>query len=159
MHKILNLAKLNHILEKIKKNKQLIVLTGGCFDILHIGHIKFIKEAKKGGDKLFVLLESDKKVKNLKGDKRPIFKQKERAIMLSAISDIDYVVKLPFMKSDEDYNRLVLRIKPDIIAVTENDPYLAKKKKQANLVGGKIKIIPMVKTFSSSRLTKILNLQ
>ncbi len=159
MDKIINISNLNSRVEKLKKNKKSIVLVGGCFDILHIGHIKFLKEAKNLGDKLFVLLESDKKVKKLKGKNRPIFKQKERAFMLSAISYIDYVVNLPFMKSDKDYDQLVLTIKPDIVAITENDPYLERKKKQVKLVGGEIKVIPMAQTFSSSKLAKLLGIE
>ena len=159
MDKIINIPKASSIADLLKKNKESIVLVGGCFDIIHIGHIKFLKEAKKMGDRLFILLESDQKVRKLKGENRPIIKQKERAIMLSSISYTDYIVILPFINSDIGYDRLALAIKPDIIAATENDPCLLRKRKQAELVGGKIKIVPLVKTFSSSKLVKLLGLE
>lgn len=158
MNKILNLQEANSTVANLKKNKKSIVLVGGCFDILHIGHIRFLQEAKKKGDRLLVLLENDKKVGLLKGKNRPLFTQKERAAVLSAISCVNYVILLPFINTDSEYNNLVLSLKPDIIAVTENDPNLGKKKMQAELVKGKMEIIPFVKTFSSSKLAKLLGL-
>jgi rfaE bifunctional protein nucleotidyltransferase chain/domain len=139
-----------------RENKERIILTGGCFDILHIGHVRFLSEAKKLGDYLVVLLESNKKVKKLKGENRPIFIQKERAEMLSALRSVDLVVLLPTMENDSDYLNVIMRIKPDIIAVTENDPLLEKKRGQAKKIGGKLKVIPLTKTLSTSALIQIL---
>ena len=89
-----------------------IVLVGGCFDILHIGHVRFLSEAKRMGDYLVVLLEGDRKLKKLKGGKRPIFIQKERAEMLSALGSVDLIVLLPTMDTDRSYLNLIRRIKP-----------------------------------------------
>ena len=139
-----------------RESKGRAVLTGGCFDILHIGHVRFLSEAKKMGDHLVVLLESDKNVKKLKGENRPVFIQKERAEMLSALGSVDLVVLLPTMENDSDYLNLIRKIKPDIIAVTENDPHLEKKKGQAKQIGGELKVISFKKTLSSSKLAKIL---
>ncbi len=138
------------------KNKGKIVLAGGCFDILHIGHVRFLSEAKRMGDYLVVLLESDKRVKKLKGKNRPVFIQKERAEMLSALESVDLILLLPMIEKENDYLNLVMKIKPDIIAVTENDPLIEKKRSQAKEVGGKLKIISFTKTFSTSKLAKIL---
>ena len=137
-------------------NRGRIVLTGGCFDILHIGHVRFLSEAKKTGDYLVVLLESDKKVKKLKGKNRPVFTQKERAEMLSALKTVDLIVLLPMMGTDRDYLNLIMKIKPDIIAVTENDPHIEKKRWQAKKVGSELKIISLTKAFSTSKLANIL---
>ena len=147
-----------HELEKVllEESKGKIVLAGGCFDILHIGHAKFLSEAKAMGDYLVVLLESDKKVKELKGENRPIFIQKERAEMLSALGSVDLIVLLPMMENDSDYLDLVMKIRPGIIAVTENDPHIDKKRRQAKEVGAELKIISLTKTFSTSKLAKIL---
>ena len=139
-----------------RENKGRIVLVGGCFDILHIGHVRFLCEAKKRGDYLVVLLENDENVKKLKGGNRPVFIQKERAEMLSALGRVDLVVLLPTMENDSDYLNLIRIIKPDIIAVTENDPHIEKKKGQAKKIGGELKVIPLIKTLSSSKLAKIL---
>jgi rfaE bifunctional protein nucleotidyltransferase chain/domain len=156
MAKIVNFQKLKKFLPREGKSR--IVLTGGCFDILHIGHVRFLSEAKKMGDFLVVLLESDEKVKKLKGESRPIFIQKERAEMLSALKSVDLVVLLPMIENDSDYLNLVMEIKPNIVAVTENDPRVDKKRNQAKKVGGEVKVISFVKTFSSSKLAKILGI-
>ena len=142
----------------LPEHKKKIVVVGGCFDIVHIGHIQFLKEAKKCGDVLILLLESDENVRKLKGENRPVFTQRERAEVLSALSPVDFVILLPLMTSDADYNHIITTIKPHIIAVTEHDPLMKEKEKQAKRVGGKIAIIPFVKTFSSSKLAKLLGI-
>jgi rfaE bifunctional protein nucleotidyltransferase chain/domain len=154
MAKIVDLRGLETFLREERTGR--IVLAGGCFDILHIGHVNFLSEAKKMGDTLVVLLENDEKVKSLKGRNRPIFTQEIRAEMLSALVCVDLVVVLPMMENDSDYINLVTKIKPDIIAVTENDPLIEKKKRQAESVGGELKVIPFVKTLSTSALAKII---
>jgi rfaE bifunctional protein nucleotidyltransferase chain/domain len=157
MARIVNLQELEKFLPREGKGR--IVLVGGCFDILHIGHVRFLSEARGMGDYLIVLLESDKKVKELKGKNRPVFIQSERAEMLSALRSVDLIVLLPMMEDDRDYSKLVKKIKPDVIAVTENDPRIKKKRQQAEEAGGKLKIIPFTKTFSSSKLVKILGIE
>jgi rfaE bifunctional protein nucleotidyltransferase chain/domain len=154
MARIINLQKLKTVFSRERKGK--IVLTGGCFDILHIGHVRFLSEAKRMGDYLVVLLESDKKVKELKGEKRPVFIQKERAEMLSALESVDLIVLLPTLEKDSDYFNLVMKIKPDIIAVTENDPLTEKKRSQAKRIGGELKVVSFKETVSTSTLAKIL---
>ena len=134
------------------------VLVGGCFDLLHFGHINFLREAKKHGDYLIVALESDENVRRMKGDNRPIHTQVQRKEMLEALTFVDEVRSLPQMKTDDDYNNLVLEIKPAIIAITEGDPILDKKQKQAGSIGAKLIIIPKVHTPSTSQLAKLLNL-
>jgi rfaE bifunctional protein nucleotidyltransferase chain/domain len=154
MARIVNLQELKTFFPR--GNKGRIVLTGGCFDILHVGHVRFLSEAKKMGDYLVVLLENDKNVKKLKGKNRPVFIQEERAEMLSALENVDLIVLLPTMENDSDYLDLVMKIKPGIIAVTENDPQIEKKKAQAKQIGVELKVIPSVKTLSTSKLAKIL---
>jgi len=154
MAKIVNLQELETFFQREHRNR--IVLAGGCFDILHIGHVRFLSEAKKMGNYLVVLLENDEKVKKLKGKNRPIFTQEIRAEMLSALNCVDLVVVLPMMENDSDYMNLVTKIKPDIIAVTENDPNIDKKKGQAKKIGGELKVISSVKTLSTSALAKII---
>src|SRR4030042_4560215 len=108
-----------------------IVLVGGCFDLLHFGHISFLKQAKTHGDQLVVALESDENVRRSKGDSRPIHTQKQRAEMLKALSFVDEVVELSPMNKYEDYFELIRNIKPAVIAFTEGDPILDKKISQA----------------------------
>ena len=130
-----------------------VVLAGGCFDVLHPGHIIFLQKAKKAGDELIVLLESDEKVKKIKGIKRPVHNQKERALMLKALKFVDAVILLPFMESEREYDEWVKKIKPDIIAATLGDPQNHHKKRTAQLVGAKLKYVTKrVGNHSSSRI-------
>ncbi len=154
MARIVKLQKLKGFFSTEGKGR--IVLTGGCFDILHVGHVRFLSEAKKMGDYLIVLLESDKNVKKLKGENRPVFIQKERAEMLSALRSVDLVVLLPPMRNDSDYLSLIRIIKPDAIVVTENDPNIEKKTGQTKKIGGELEVISSIKTLSTSKLAKIL---
>jgi len=156
MARIVELREVENLLSR--KNKGRIVLTGGCFDILHVGHVRFLSEAKKLGDTLVVLLESDENVKKLKGKNRPVFIQKERAEMLSALRSVDFIVLLPMVESDGDYSDLVMKIKPDIIVLTERDPLFEKKKEQAKKVGGELKVVSLTETYSTSKLGGILGL-
>jgi FAD synthetase len=135
------------------------VLVGGCFDILHFGHISFLKQAKAFGDRLVVALESDDNVRGKKGPLRPIHTQEKRREMLESVSCVDEVLSLPAMHGDQDYLDVVTRIKPSILAVTEGDPIIDKKKKQAETIGAELVIIPKIHTPSTSQLAKLLGLE
>lgn len=135
------------------------VLVGGCFDLLHYGHIKFLEEAKSYGDWLVVALESDENVRKMKGDARPIHTQIQRKEMLEALSFVDEVIALSPMNTDEEYADLTSRIKPNVIAVTEGDSILDKKRQHAASVGAKLVMIPKIPTPSSSQLAKLLGLE
>lgn len=145
--------------DKNKVGPKRIVLVGGCFDILHFGHISFLTSAKNLGDKLVVALESDESVRRKKGPSRPIHPQSQRRQMLQALSVVDEVIALPELNSDNDYFELVMRIKPDVIAVTEGDPVLDRKKLQAKQAGADLQIIAKIHTPSTSQLTKLLGLE
>lgn len=136
-----------------------IVLVGGCFDILHYGHVSFLTAAKKLGDILVVALESDENVRKRKGPTRPIHFENQRKEILQALSVVDEVICLPTMNSDEDYLKMVQEIKPTIIAVTEGDPYKQHKEKQASAVGASIVEIPKIHTRSTSQLVRLLELE
>ena len=136
-----------------------IVLVGGCFDLLHYGHISFLKQAKALGDYLIVALEADQNVRFAKGDNRPIHSQEQRKEMLTSLSFVDEVIPLPPMNQDFQYFTLVEKIHPQIIAVTEGDPVVYKKMKQAEQVGAKLVEIPKVHTPSTSQLAKLLGLE
>ena len=132
------------------------VLVSGCFDILHIGHVKFLKAAKNAGDYLVVLLESDEKVKKLKGPNRPIHNQSQRAEMLESLKMVDEVIKLPTITTYEQYLTVVKKIKPDIIAITSGDPNWEIKKRMAKEVGGKVEVvITRINKYSTSSISKL----
>lgn len=132
---------------------------GGCFDILHYGHVHFLKEAKKKGDYLIVALESDENTKKLKGLSRPIHSQKQRREILESLNFVNEVVSLPFMKSDTDYKKLVSKIKPDIITITQGDVMKNKKKEYADLIGAKLVEIKKNKVPSTTQIAKLLGLE
>jgi FAD synthetase len=135
------------------------VLVGGCFDILHYGHIRFLKEAKKKGNYLVVALESDENTKRLKGSGRPIHNQKQRREILESLNFVDKVISLLPMKSDEDYKKMVMKIKPDIIAVTQGDAKKNKKEEYALTIGAKLIEIKKTPGFSSTKLAKLMRLE
>lgn len=158
MNKIINVRKAQKISKKLKEKNKIIVVSGGCFDILHIGHIKFLEKAKKQGDFLFILLENDKNVKKLKGSNRPINNQKERAQVLAAISYIDYVVLLNEMKTNNDYDDLIYKINPDIITTTKNDAQGIHNERQAKKINAKVSyVIDRIENKSTSKLAKIIS--
>ena len=160
MNQILNINQAVETAKILHDKNKTIVLAGGCFDILHIGHMDFLEKAKKRGDILFLFLESDEKIKQLKGNQRPIFDQMERAKVLSALKFVDYIILLPEFKKNEEYDTLIKNIKPNIIAVTKNDPNIKHIKRQIKLVSAKIAIVnSKIKNVSSSNiLSKIADL-
>jgi len=132
------------------------VLVGGCFDVLHLGHIRFLKKAKSLGNYLVVLLESDENIKKLKGVNRPFHNIKERREVLESIKHIDKVIVLPKHVNDKTYDNLIKKIRPDVIATTEGDLLINKKREQAKSVGAKLKIIKKYKSHSSSKIADLL---
>jgi len=140
------------------RNAKCIVLAGGCFDILHYGHISFLKKAKALGDKLIVAIESDKRVRMLKGPGRPIHTQDQRKEILESLKFVDKVIILKDKMIDRDYLDFVKKIHPSIIAVSGIDPILDKKKDQAIAVGAKVVKIPIIKTLSTTRIAKLLDI-
>lgn len=135
------------------------VLIGGCFDLIHYGHVAFLSEAKKLGDYLVVALESDENVRRMKGESRPIHTQAQRKAMLESLRVVDEVLALPPLKTDQDYAALVEAVHPSVIAVTEGDPVEDKKRKHAAMVGATVTIIPKVRTPSTSQLAKLLDIE
>jgi len=133
------------------------VLVGGCFDIVHFGHIQFLKKAKSLGDYLIVAIESDKSVRKLKGKERPLHNQNQRKEVLETLKFVDEVIILKDKMTDEDYFELVKLLDPSIIAVTEGDPILAKKQKQAERVGATVVEITKVDSPSTSKIIAALS--
>ena len=99
------------IINKIKAERKKIVFTNGCFDLLHVGHIRYLAQAKKLGDFLIIGLNSDSSVKELKGEDRPINSFEDRATLLSAIESVDSVI----MFEEQTPENLIKDIVPDIL--------------------------------------------
>lgn len=158
MGKVLTIEQTSRVVKKLKNLGQRIVLVGGCFDILHQGHIKFLKKARAAGDILIIALESDEKVRQLKGEARPINSQHVRANILSNLPMVDYCIALPYLEKDLDYKVLVKTIGPDIIAVAKPDKLLSLKKKYADMVGGKV-VEVMIRATNYSTTSIVQNLK
>lgn len=157
MGDVVNVKKAISLSKRIRKEEKKLVVVGGCFDILHVGHIIFLEKAKKRGDVLMVLLESDNRIKRIKGENRPVNKQADRAKLLSVLRMVDIVVSLPDMKKNEDYNDLVFNLKPAVIAVTADDKFIKIKNDQVKKVGGRVAVVTKrVGGYSSSKLVEAL---
>ncbi|AEA34432.1 D-glycero-beta-D-manno-heptose 1-phosphate adenylyltransferase [Hippea maritima] len=110
-NKVLNWDELRAVIEKLKKGKKIIGFTNGCFDILHAGHVSYLNKAKDMVDVLIVGLNSDSSVRKLKGDGRPINSQDDRALVLAALSSVDYVVVF----YEDTPAKLIELIIPDVL--------------------------------------------
>ena len=99
------------IINKIKSEGKKIVFTNGCFDLLHVGHIKYLSQAKDLGDILIIGLNSDKSVKKLKGNNRPINSFEDRAKLLAALKSVDLVI----MFEEQTPENLIKEIIPDVL--------------------------------------------
>ncbi|MDR2628761.1 MAG: adenylyltransferase/cytidyltransferase family protein [Puniceicoccales bacterium] len=144
-----NFANACVIREKLRKENRKVVLTNGCFDVLHAGHIFSLENAKKLGDSLWIALNSDTSVKALKGDKRPIFTERMRAYVLSAMSAVDGIFIFNGSRLDDE----ILRFRPDIYAKSGDytiDSLDLSERKALQTVGAKIHFLPFLEGFSTT---------
>ena len=100
------------LISQLKAARKTVVLANGCFDLLHVGHIRYLKAAKRLGDVLVVGINSDASVLRLKGAGRPLINEEERAEIISALSPVDYVVVF----GGDTADRLVEQLRPDVHA-------------------------------------------
>ena len=164
IHDALNLAdeigygvisedELEQVIQLAHKRGEKVIMTNGCFDLMHLGHIDYLQKARELGDKLVVAVNSDESVKQLKGESRPINSLQNRMIMLAALECVDWVV--PF--SEETPERLYCRVLPDVIVKGgdyEIDDIAGGKCVKAN--GGDVKTISFVDGHSTSKLIKTI---
>jgi rfaE bifunctional protein nucleotidyltransferase chain/domain len=111
MNKIYSREKLKEEIDRLRKEGKKIVFTNGCFDILHVGHTRYLKEAKKRGDVLILGLNSDESVRSLKGETRPLIPESERADVVAALESVDYVT----IFNETTPLELIEYLKPDIL--------------------------------------------
>ena len=154
-NKIKSLKELITIVERLKKQNKRIITTNGVFDILHYGHVKYLEEAKKLGDILIVGINTDKSVKQNKGDKRPINDEKSRMAVLAALESVDYI----FLFNEKDPRNWLSKLKPNI-HVKAGDYKLSQiiEKDAVESNGGKVVIVKAEKGYSTTDLiNRILN--
>lgn len=137
------------VIADARAHGETVVMTNGCFDLLHPGHVAYLREAKKLGDKLIVAVNTDASVAELKGPKRPINQLVDRMAMLSALKPVDYVI--PF--SEQTPERLISKLLPDVLV--KGGDYKAETIAGSKAVrdnGGEVKILSFKEGYSSSKL-------
>ena len=111
IEKILTLEQMNRERERLRLSGLRLVFTNGVFDLIHVGHIRYLTEARALGDRLVVAINSDRSVRQLKGESRPIFNERERAEILAALRMVDYVTVF----DDVSPRTLIAELLPDVL--------------------------------------------
>jgi D-glycero-beta-D-manno-heptose 1-phosphate adenylyltransferase len=154
-HKILlNYTQIPKLVKKYHQAGKKIILTAGSFDMLHIGHCRYLCAAKKHGDILFVGVDSDKKIKTRKGPDRPVVPQDERLEMLTYIHDVDHVV---LKKLSEPKWELIKLIRPDVLIATA-DTYTPLQKNQLLEFCKKVVVLRRKATTSTSAKIRLVQI-
>lgn len=151
--KIVERSALDALLQELRRQQKVIVFTNGCFDILHVGHVRYLQAARKLGDVLVLGLNSDTSVQALKGPTRPINSQADRAEVLAGLEAVDHIVIFDEITAE----RVVAAVKPDIYV--KGGDYAIDDLPEAIVArqyGGKIVLVPEVKGRSSTNVIKKL---
>ncbi len=164
MGKLVSLTQARNIRQELRKRGKIVVFTNGVFDLLHIGHVRYLQAARKLGHTLFVGLNSDQSTRNLKGPGRPLVPQAERAEILCALACVDYVVIFEEVTAEH----VVETLQPDIYVKggdyagkASDTGQMSQALPEAAIVrryGGRIVILPYIPGHSTSQLVaNILN--
>ena len=146
--KIKSVSSLKKILKSLKKKGKKVIFTNGCFDILHRGHVKLLEKARSLGDVLVVAINTDSSVKKIKGPRRPVNSERDRSVVLSALSFVDFVTFF----DEPDPARIIKQLDPDVL-VKGGDwkkgeiigaDYVKSK-------GGNVYSLPLIRGYSTSR--------
>lgn len=154
MGQLIQRENIQKVLNDFRASGLKIVTTNGCFDILHVGHVRYLQKSKSFGDKLIVLLNSDYSVKRIKGDSRPINNELDRAEVLCALSCVDCVV----LFDDDSPRELLSEIKPDVH--TKGADYTLETLPEADVIlagNGRVEFIEFVEGKSTSSLLEKMN--
>lgn len=151
LNKILSREQLRSRVEEWRRAGERIVLANGGFDLLHVGHVRYLRGAKALGGKLVVAINSDESVRALKGEGRPIMPENERAEIVAALADVDAVVIFPEL----DVRAIIREIRPDIQA--KGTDYTADSVPERDTVvecGGRVEIVGDRKDHSTSEIIR-----
>lgn len=149
LSKIKPIEELITIIGVLRKEGKKIAFTNGCFDLLHVGHTRYLKEAKESGDVLIVAINSDLSVRKIKGEFRPLTPQKERAEILASLEVVDYVT----IFEETNPLRVISLIQPDVLVKGgdyEREDIIGREVVEEN--GGEVKIIPEIEGASTTDL-------
>ena len=151
--KIKSKKELLRIIKDLKAKGKRIVFTNGCFDLLHIGHVRYLEKARALGDVLVVGVNSDSSVRKLKGPERPILHEEERAGILSGLGCVDYIT----IFREIDPLKLITSLRPDLLA--KGGDWTKEQtvgKEVVERLGGEVVIIPFIKGASTSNLIETI---
>lgn len=151
MDKILDRQILKEKLDALRREGKKIAFTNGCFDILHVGHVRYLREAKKTADVLVLALNSDSSVRSIKGEKRPLVSEEERAEILAALEFIDFVTIFEELTPQE----LIVYLKPDVLIKGGDWPEdKVVGRDDVKKWGGRVVLIPEVKGKSTTNIVE-----
>jgi len=149
MNKIVTWEELKEQVERVRGEGKKISFTNGCFDILHVGHVRYLREARKTGDLLILGLNSDASVRAIKGEKRPLVPQGERAEVIASLEMVDYVT----LFDDPTPLRLIEYLRPDVLV--KGGDWKEESVVGGNAVksrGGRIVIVPLTEGASTTNV-------
>ena len=144
-----SLKELSELCKRLQQDHKQIILTNGCFDLIHVGHIKLFEASKKLGDVMIVAIDDDDSVRRLKGAGRPVISAEERVRILSALDSVDYVVVF----ANKDLFKVIESIRPDVL--TKGSNYKSEQvlgRKIVESYGGRIELIPITEEISTSQI-------
>ncbi len=149
--KIKSLEEIVRLRVKLRESGQRLVFTNGCFDILHVGHVRYLNRARALGDRLVVALNSDLSVRRIKGELRPVVPEMERAEVLAALASVDYL----FLFDDVTPQRIIDAIVPDVL-VKGSDWEISRVvgRETVERAGGAVLTVPMVEGSSTSGIIR-----
>lgn len=153
MGKVIDREEAVLLAQKLKEEGKTTVFTNGCFDILHLGHVRYLKKSAEYGDILIIGVNSDSSVKRLKGPQRPINNEQDRAELLSELGFVDYCV----IFEEDTPEKLIDEIKPNIY--TKGADYTIDTLPEAQVVlknGGKVEFINLVEGKSTTNIIKTI---
>ena len=151
IEKIVSREQLKSCIEEWRANGERITLANGCFDLLHVGHVRYLHGAKQLGGRLLVAINSDDSVRALKGEGRPLMPAAERAEILAALSDVDAVVIFP----ERDVRALIREVRPDVHAKgTDYTPENVPERGTVIECGGRVEIVGDPKDHSASEIIR-----
>jgi D-beta-D-heptose 7-phosphate kinase/D-beta-D-heptose 1-phosphate adenosyltransferase len=151
MGKILSWDALKNELTQRRSRGEKIAFTNGCFDILHVGHVRYLAEARQRGDLLVLALNSDASVRAIKGERRPLVPEQERAEVISALGSVDYVT----LFHEETPLRLIEFLRPDCLVKGGDWAEEAVVGREAvRSWGGAVHIIPVVEGASTTNIVE-----
>lgn len=147
--KVKSLDELKGIADQARRDGKTVVLTNGCFDLLHRGHVHILREAKALGDILIVAINSDRSVKAIKGPSRPVLLESDRTELLAAMEMVDYVA----LFDEPDPYDLIAAVRPNVLV--KGGDWGSDQIVGADIVkrnGGKVAVIPYLKGFSTTEI-------